>query len=75
MLIGAVIGALAGRFGVMAGTLILLIGAGPMIALFIYESNMASPRDTSSEGMLATIAFILVVPAGITAMIIGWLRR
>ena len=75
VLAGIVIGALAGRFGVAVGVVILLLGAGPMAALYIYESSLSTPRDMSSEGMLSTVAFIFVAPAGLSAIVTGWLNR
>jgi len=74
ILAGLVIGGAAGRFAIPAGMLVLLIGAGPMIALYIYSTYIGFDGDSSAQGMFATIIFILVVPAGLTTIATGFFR-
>ncbi len=74
-LAGFVIGGVAGRFAFVAGGVLLLMGLGPMAALLIHSQIVGPGGDRSSEGMLATMAFVFFVPAGITAALAGVLRR
>jgi len=74
ILVGMIIGGVAGRFAIPIGMIVLLIGAGPMIALFLYSEFVGFNRDSSAEGMLSTIIFIMVVPAGLTTIATGFFR-
>ena len=75
LLVGIVLGAVLGRFAVIAGILIMLLGAAPMAALYAYTEFTKPTRDMSSEGMLSTILFLLVVPVGIVIFLTGIARR
>lgn len=73
---GIVLGSLLGRFAVPAGILLILLGAGPMAALYIYSEVLTHPpRDMSAEGMLSTLALILITPLGITVFLTGLVRQ
>lgn len=72
---GLVIGSVSRRFAFVAGGVLLLIGIGPMLALLIHSQITGPGGDRSSEGMMATIAFVFFVPAGITAVLTGVMRR
>jgi hypothetical protein len=74
ILAGLVIGGIAGRFAIPVGMLVLLIGAGPMIALYLYSRFIGFDGDSSAQGMLSTIIFIMVVPAGLTTIATGFFR-
>lgn len=73
--VGIVLGGLLGRFAVPAGILLMLLGAGPMTALFIYSDIAQPTRDMSAEGMLSTLLLIIVAPFGITVFLTGLVRR
>lgn len=72
---GYAFGLLLGRYAVRVGIILILIGVGPMAALFIYEDIAQPARDMSSEGMLSTLAFLLFAPFGFCVFIAGLLRQ
>ena len=73
--IGIVAALLLGRFATLAGILLMLLGMGPMTALYIYSEIAQPTRDMSAEGMLSTLALILIAPFGTTVCMTGLLRR
>ena len=73
--IGIVAALLLGRFATLAGIILMLLGVGPMTALFIYSELAEPTRDLSAEGMLSTLILLLVTPFGITVFLTGLLRR
>lgn len=72
---GLLIGSISRGFAFAAGGLLLLIGIGPMLALLIHSQITGPGGDRSSEGMMATFAFVFLVPAGVAAVLTGALRR
>lgn len=68
------IGLVLGRISLPIGLFLLVIGLLPMATLYIYETTLSTPQDTSEFGMLATILFVLAVPTGIILTIIGALK-
>ena len=75
ILIGIVAAALLGRFAVLAGMILMLLGVGPMAALYIYTEMAESTRDMSTEGMFSALILIMATPFGITVFMTGLLRR
>ena len=73
--IGVVAALLLGRFAVLAGMILILLGAGPMAALFFYTEIAEPTRDMSTEGMFSTLILIMATPFGITVFLTGLLRR
>ena len=63
ILVGIVAGSLLGRFAVPAGIFLLLLGTGPMAALYLYSEFARPARDMSTEGMFSTLLLILATPA------------
>ncbi|MCH7908613.1 MAG: hypothetical protein IIB38_03240 [Candidatus Hydrogenedentes bacterium] len=73
--IGIVAALLLGRFATLAGIILMLLGVGPMTALFIYSELAEPTRDMSAEGMLSTLILLMATPFGITVFLTGLLRR
>ena len=74
LLLGAVLGFALGRRAVKVGLVFLLVGVGPFVALYVYEKFFYTTGDTSSLGLLSTIALILFAPFGFVLMVFGLLR-
>ena len=74
VLFGVLGGFLLGRFARMAGCLVALLGVLPMAALFVYETYFYTKGDTSFYGMFSTILLLILVPLGLTVLLVGWLR-
>ncbi|MCP4642797.1 MAG: hypothetical protein GY851_20285 [bacterium] len=73
-LLGALLGFALGRRAVYVGLVFLTLGVGPFAALHVYENYFYTSGDTSSMGMLSTIALILFAPFGLLLIVFGLLR-
>lgn len=72
--LGIVLGMALGRWAFRLGVLFLLLGMGPFLVLYMYETFFYTAGDTSAEGMLSTIMLIVFAPLGLTLTVVGWLR-
>ena len=72
---GYAFGLLLGRYAVPVGIVFMLIGMGPMTALYFYTDIAQPARDMSAEGMLSTLAFLIFAPFGFCVFIAGLLQR
>jgi len=72
---GAIVGSLLGRrWGVRIGLLFLVLGIGPLGALFVYENMLGAQGDTSSLGLFSMICLLLFAPFGLVVLVFGALR-
>ena len=73
--VAVVVGLALGRYALHAGLALIILGVGPMAALYVYETYFYTSGDTSSYGMLSTIMLLLLTPPGIVLFLLGLLRR
>jgi len=72
---GAIVGSLLGRrWGIRIGLLFLVLGIGPLAALFVYENMLGGQGDTSSLGLFSMICLLLFAPFGLVVLVFGALR-
>ena len=74
-LVGFAVGAAAGRFAGIAGALMTLVGVAPVAVLYAYDNLVGFEGDPSGVSMLATLASVLVLPAGLAALATAFFTR
>ncbi|HUW59700.1 MAG TPA: hypothetical protein VMZ06_01740 [Candidatus Bathyarchaeia archaeon] len=74
VVIGAILGWALGRWGVRLGVVFLVIGLGPFVGLYVYETFFYTSGDTSGIGMFSTLCLILFAPFGVILVVFGLLR-
>jgi hypothetical protein len=74
VVVAVIVGAMLGRRAVWVGLAVLLLGLGPMAALWVYETHFYTKGDTSDVGMLATLAALLLGPPGVILVLVGLVK-
>ena len=74
VVVAVIVGGILGRKAVWVGLAVLLVGLGPMVALWVYETHFYTKGDTSDVGMLATLAALLLGPPGIVLVLVGLVK-
>ena len=75
VVVGVAIGAAAGRFAYLAGAIITLLSVVPTIMLLAYDHVVGIQGDPSSHSMMATLAFVLMLPCGLATLATAWFSR